>query len=94
MNLKLTFIEEVKNETYLNDKDTEKVLKELEKDYYKYKDSVTILEIVEQLYCEGEISIWDNAEKVETVGIENLEIDNYGNEIIEKYLRKKFLKKT
>ena len=86
MKLRITFIEEVKNVSYLSEEDTEKVLNELEK-YEDEEKEDKIVEIIQELYESGDIDIWDNVEEVETLSLNDLELDNFGNNEIETYLK-------
>ncbi|HOD89919.1 MAG TPA: hypothetical protein PKK56_02480 [archaeon] len=86
MKIKITFIEEVRNVSYLSEEDTEKVLIELEK-YEDNEKEDKIVKIIQELSEKGEIDIWDNAEQVETLSLDELELDLYGNNEIETYLK-------
>jgi len=86
MKIRITFIEEVRNVSYLSEEDTEKVLIELEK-YEDNEKEGKIVEIIQELFEKGEIDIWDNAEQVETMSLDELELDLYGNNEIETYLK-------
>lgn len=86
MKIRITFIEEVRNVSYLSEEDTEKVLIELEK-YEDNEKEDKIVEIIQELFEKGEIDIWDNAEQVETMSLDELELDLYGNNEIETYLK-------
>jgi len=71
MKIRITFIEEVRNVSYLSEEDTEKVLIELEK-YEDNEKEDKIVEIIQELFESGEIDIWDNAEQVETMSLDEL----------------------
>ena len=86
MKIRITFIEEVRNVSYLSEEDTEKVLIELEK-YEDNEKEGKIVEIIQELYESGDIDIWDNAEGIETLSLNDLELDNFGNNEIETYLK-------
>ncbi len=86
MKIKITFIEEVRNVSYLSEEDSEKVLIELEK-YEDNEKEDKIVKIIQELFESGEIDIWDNAEQVETMSLDELELDLYGNNEIETYLK-------
>jgi len=86
MEIRVTFIEEVRNVSYLSEEDTEKVLIELEK-YEDNEKEGKIVEIIQELFEKGEIDIWDNAEQVETMSLDELELALYGNNEIETYLK-------
>ena len=86
MKLRITFIEEVRNVSYLSEEDSEKVLNELEK-YENEEKEDKIVEIVQELYESGDIDIWDNVEEVESLSLNDLELDNFGNNEIETYLK-------
>lgn len=86
MKIKITFIEEVRNVSYLSEEDTEKVLIELEK-YEDNEKEDKIVNIIQELSENGEIDIWYNAERVETMGLDEFDLDLYGNNEIETYLK-------
>ena len=86
MKIKITFIEEVRNVSCLSEEDTEKVLIELEK-YEDNEKEDKIVKIIQELSENGEIDIWYNAERVEIMGLDELDLELYGNNEIETYLK-------